>query len=107
MRAIHFAILDKYAPNAAGYFASDGHAAVSVAHLATAHDDVLARPCNPASICVAAALDRNAVVAGIEKAVVDQNIGARFGIASVVVRSEARYVHITNSDVLAKRRVNL
>src|SRR5207237_10306431 len=37
----------------------------------------------------AAGLDRNAVVAGIERTVLNKHVGARFRIAAVVVGSEA------------------
>ena len=41
--------------------------------------------CDAPAIGVAAGLDRDAVVAGVEDAVLDEHVAAGFGIAAVVV----------------------
>ena len=52
-------------------------------------------------------LDRDAVVAGVERAVLDQHVAARLGIAAVVVRAVAADRYAADGDVLAEHRVDL
>src|SRR5207249_3332246 len=71
MRAVHLAILRENVADVARALAAQGHAAVSVLHRAALHDDVLACRMQTAAIRVTAALDRDAVVARIERTAVD------------------------------------
>src|SRR4029079_1102978 len=88
-RAVHAALLREDVPRAAGDLAADDDAAVPVAHVAVADDDVLDRRVQPPSVVVAAGLERDAVVAGVERALLDQHVAARFGVAAVVVGAVA------------------
>ena len=60
-----------------------------------------------AAVVVAARLDRDAVVAGVERAALDQHVAARLGIAAVVVRPVAADRDVAHRDVLAQHRMDL
>lgn len=78
---------------------------VPSSHLAAANNDVLTGHANSPSIGIAAGLDGDAVVAGIEKAVFDQHITTRFEVATVGVGTEALQVHATHRDVFTQHRI--
>src|SRR5262249_733015 len=109
--AVHAAALDEDVSRAARDLAADDDAAVAVLHLAVAHDDVLDRRVDAAAVGVSSRLERDAVVAGVEAAALDQDVAARFGIAPVVVRSvapdrEAADVRAENRMHFPHRRVH-
>ena len=76
VRAVHEAMFDEHIPHPTRNLAANGDTAVSIAHLATADDDVLARASEATAVGIAAALDRDAVVAGIEEGVLDEHVPA-------------------------------
>src|SRR5205085_3409820 len=92
---------------AAGDFAPDGDAAVAVLHAAILYDDVLRRDAQASPVGVAARLDGDAVVARVERAVLDENVFAGLRVAAVVVRAVAANVHAAHGDVRAEDGVNL
>ena len=60
-----------------------------------------------AAVVVAAGLDGDAVVAGVENAILDQHVAARFRIAAVVVGAVAEDIHAADGDVGAENRIDL
>src|SRR6266496_142003 len=58
-------------PDAAGHLAADGHPAVAGGEVAVLDQDPFAGHVHPAAVGVAAGLDRDAVVAGVEGAAAD------------------------------------
>src|SRR5271155_1526645 len=107
MRAVHAAILHQHVTNVARRFAANGDAAVPVLHDTIADDNVLAGNGHAAPVTVASALDGDAVVAGVELAVVDQDVGRGFRIAAVVIRTVTRNLHVTHGDVFRENGVDL
>ena len=103
--AVHFAVLHEKIFVTAGDFATDYYAAVSVEHLAVAHDDVLTGHIPCTTVAVATALDGDAVVAGIEYAVFNQYAVARLGVAAVAVRTVIVKGNATHDQVVAEQRV--
>src|SRR5262249_47540992 len=73
LRTVHPAAIDEDVARTAGNFAADGHAAVSILHDAVTDDDILYRRCKPPAIVVAAGLERDAIIAGVERTFFDQN----------------------------------
>jgi hypothetical protein len=67
---------NKYVPGSPGDFTSDSHPAMPVLHHAIADHDVLDGRVQPPAIVVAPGLERNAVVAGIERTPFDENVAA-------------------------------
>src|SRR5204863_1391747 len=104
-RAVELAVLGEDVARAAADFTADGDAAVAGAHAAAADDDVFHRHVDAAAVGVAAGLQRDAVVAGLEQAVFDQHAAARLGIAAVVIRSLRTDGHTAHGDVGGKRRM--
>ena len=104
--AVHGAIFDEDVAAAAGDFATDDHAAVAVFHGAAAHDDVFRGHVDAAAVAVAAGFDRDAIVAGVEDAVFDEDVAARFRITSVVVGAVGIDRETAHGDVSGKYGVN-
>src|SRR5690606_1964015 len=102
VRAVHAAVLGEDVPRATRDLAADGHAAVTVLHVAVAYDHVLDGGGEPPAILVASRLQRDAVVPRVEVAVLDEHVAARLRIAAVVVRSVALDANSANGDVLAE-----
>ncbi len=73
---------------------------MSVLHFAVADDYVFAGTFPQAAVVVTSALDGDTVVAGVEEAVFDQYSVARFGVASVAVRTVVVDVYATHNHVL-------
>ena len=74
--------------DAAAHLAAAGDAAVAVCESVVADDEVLGRMTGFAqltAIAVAAGFDGDAVVAGVEEAVLDQDVVAVFGVTAIVV----------------------
>jgi len=67
--ALQPAVFGEDIADTAGDFAADGDGSVAVLHGAIANDDVLAGCGNAAAVAIAARLDGDAVVAGIEEAI--------------------------------------
>src|SRR5437764_1232219 len=105
--AVHVAVFGEEVSDAAGDFAADGDAAVPVLHAAALNDYVLRRTIDSTTGGVAARLDGDAVVACVEGAVLDENVRAGFGVAAVVVRAVAAYVHSAHGDVRGEHWMNL
>lgn len=72
---------------ASGDLTADRHSAVPILHLAIADHDVLDGNCHSPAIGIAARLERDAVVTGVEGAFLDEHVGAALRIASVSVRT--------------------
>src|SRR3954447_19409577 len=83
-RAFHQQVLGKDVVHTAGFLAADRESAVAVLHVAVADDDVLAREVAGDAVATAARLERDAVVAGVERAAFDQHVVAALRIAAVV-----------------------
>ena len=96
--AIHIAVLDPEVAEAARYLAAEHHAAVTVLHLTVANVDVLCALAI-ATIVVATALDGNAVVARVERAILCEHIGAALGVAAVAIGTEVVEGHATHCKV--------
>src|SRR5262249_39111666 len=92
--AVHGAFLGEYVADIARALTPHRYAAVPVFHGAVAHHDVLAGRVQTAPVRVAAALDRDAIVARVERAAFDQHIDAGFGVAAIVVRAVAGDGHV-------------
>src|SRR6185437_11276501 len=60
-----------------------------------------------AAILIAPGFDGNAVIAGAEGAVGDQDVAAAFRIAAIIVRPMTVDLDIAHGDVLTKHRVQL
>src|SRR4051794_4458502 len=71
---IHRAVFDKDIANAAAHFAAQHDAAMAIFHFAAANDDVFAGHADAAAIGIAARLDRDAIVASVERAFFDKQI---------------------------------
>src|SRR5438045_7407785 len=99
MRTVHLAIPHEDIAHAAGYFAADTDAAMTVLHTATLNDDVLRRLADTPAIAIAARFDGDAIVPSIERAVSDQNVAGRFRIAAVVVRTVRRNLDVLHGHV--------
>src|SRR6187399_2247266 len=80
---------------------------MAVLHGAVANDDVFDRDVDAPAIIVAAGLQRDAVIAGIERTTFDEDVAARLGIAAVVVRTVTADAHVANRDAAAQDRVDL
>src|SRR5437868_6081442 len=98
MRAAHPAVLHVDVPRIPGNLATDGNAAVSVLHGAVANDQVLRWNTYAAAVAIAAGLDGDAIVSGIEFATLNQNVGAALRIATVVVGPMAIDPYVPHSD---------
>ena len=77
-----------------------------VLHLAIPHNDVLARDVPFAPVFVPSRFNRNAIVSRIETAILYQHVLARFGVASVPVRTAVEYLHAPYNQALAKQRMD-
>ena len=71
---------------------------MSVLHLAITDDDVSGWSLPKTPVVVASALDGDAVVTGVERAVFDDNVLAGFRIAAVAVGTLVPYLHIVDGD---------
>src|SRR5687768_13471526 len=76
---------------------------MTVAHLAIPNDDILARCSEPATVSVSTTFYRDAVIAGVEEAAFDQHVGARLGIAPIIVGAvgidrQSANRHVTRED---------
>src|SRR5215469_3510334 len=85
VRAVHHAALGEDIAHASRHSTADGHATMTVLHTAIADHDVLGWARQAPAVAIASGFDRDAVVAGIKDAVLDQHVDARVGIATVVV----------------------
>ena len=71
---------------------------MSVLHLAVADNDVSGWSLPKSAVVVASALDGDAVVTCVERAVFDDNVLAGFRIAAVAVGTLVPYLHIVDGD---------
>lgn len=104
--AVHLAVLHVQVVVAAGDFAADNYAAVTVLHEAVAHDDVLTGGVPFAPVGITTRLDGDAVVTGIEDTVFYQYVLAGFGVAAVAVGTTVEDVYTAHSEAFAEQRVN-
>src|SRR5580658_6349827 len=81
--AAHHVVVGKYIAHTTGNFASHDDTAMARLHLTIANDDVLGRHTQPPSVIVAAGLDGDAVIAGIENTVLDEHVPAAFRVTTV------------------------
>ncbi len=107
VRAAHHAIVHINVAHPGRNLAPERHPAVSRLHHAFADYDVFRRHRHPPALFVPSALDRDAIVAGIEFAAFDQNILAGFRIAPVVIRAMTRNLHIAHRHIRAQHRMQL
>ena len=99
LRRVHHAVMCKDILAAAGYLRADDHTTVTVFHLAMADDDVLRWHIPFPAVTVAAALDGDTVVAGIEEAVFDEYAIAALGVAAITVGAIIDHLHSADCDV--------
>src|SRR6266540_4066331 len=78
--AVHLAILYENISYSAGAFAPEYHSAVAVFHNAVPDDHVFGRHVDAATIGIATGLDRDTIVACVERGAFRKNIAARFRI---------------------------
>src|SRR3954468_13334452 len=78
---------------------------MAILHAATPNYDILARNARSTSVAATARFYRDTIVAGIERALLDEHVAARFRIAAIVVRPVTSQSDASNSHVLAKHRV--
>ena len=99
LRRVHHTVVGKDATASAADLAAYDDAAMSVLHLAVAYDDVLAGALPEAAVIVASALDGDAVIAGVEVAVLYQHTVARLRVATVTVRPVIIDMYATHGDI--------
>src|SRR5207253_1157870 len=114
IRTVKVAVLGKDVAYAARDLAAHRNTAVAISHLTAANDDVFRRHGHPPPVVIAAGVDRYAVIASSEDAVLDQHVATGFGIATVCVWPSfigrvglALDVHAAHRHVRAKHGVNL
>src|SRR5262245_5762933 len=109
LRAVELTVFSEYVADPGGGFAADRDGAMSVFHVAAANYDVLRRHPDTAAVGIASGFDRDAVVTGVEEAVLDEHVAARFGIAAVSVRAARKHLDVEPSDgnVRAQHRMHL
>src|SRR5579862_8861547 len=98
-------MIHEHVADPARALAAQRHTAVAVLHDAVADHDVLGGLCDAPSVAVAPALDRDAIVAGIELALLDEHVARAFRIAAVVVRPVAVDLHAAHGYVLAEHGI--
>src|SRR5262245_918798 len=84
VRAVHIAVFDEDVAHAARNLAAHHDSAVAVLHHAISDDDIFGRRGDAAPVVVPARFDGDAIVAGVEDAIFDQNILTGFRITPVV-----------------------
>ena len=105
VRAVHAVVFHVHIAYAARNFAADGYATVAVFHAAIPHHDVFAGDVDAASVAIAAALDGDAIVAGIEFATIDQHVGRALRIAAIVVGTVAGDLDVAHGDIPAQHGI--
>ncbi len=97
--------------HAAGALTAAGHAAVAVGKVAVADDEVLAGLAADLAagiaVAVLAGLDGDAVVAGVEAAVLDDHIAGGFGIDAVIVGAVGIDVQAAHQHIFAAQGMDL
>ena len=83
--AVEMTVLRKHVAHAARDFASYGDAAVPIVHPTAANHNIFRAHSDAPPVVIAAGFDGNAVIAGVEQAILNQHVPARFGVAAVVV----------------------
>lgn len=104
--AVHLAVFYIQVAVTAGDFTAYYHTAMAVLHEAIAYDDVFTGYIPLASIGITPGFDGNAVITGIEGAVLDQYVLAGFRITAVSVGAAVEYFYASNGETLAKQRVD-
>ena len=108
--AVEGVVVGKQVLDAAAHLTAAGNAAVAVCEGVVADDEVLGRMTGSAqltAIAVAACLDGDAVVTGVEVAVLDQNVVAVLGVTAVVVVAVGVDGDAAGGKVGAQHRVQL
>src|SRR5262249_40085163 len=101
------ALFEEHIPYSARNHASYGHAPVAVFHLAVSHDDVFTRDTHAPAVAVASGVDGDAVVARVERTILNEHILGRVRIAAVVIRSMTHDLDAANRDVGAEDGIDL
>ena len=96
---VHHAVVRVDVLAATRDFRADDDTAVAVLHLTVADDDVLRRHVTLAAVAVASALDGDAVVAGVEEAVLDQYAVAALRVAAITVGAVVDHLDTADGDV--------
>src|SRR5947209_4938416 len=78
-----------------------------ILHHAALDHDVLARHSHAPPVPITSGLDGDTIVAGIELAALNQNVGAALRIAPVIVGTVTRDLHIAHRYVPAQHRMDL
>src|SRR5215472_896129 len=113
MGAVHATVLGENISHAPGDLAADGHTPVSILHMAALDHDVLAGHGDAPAVGISAGFDRDAIVAGVEVAVLDQHVGAGLRIAairvgsSIVLGAGGGDRHLAHCDIRAQHWMNL
>ena len=66
----------------------------------------LKRSVDTPAVAVAARFDRDAVVAGVEETIFDQDVAGGFGVAAIVVGAVGGDLHAAHGDVLREDGMN-
>ena len=99
MWGVHHAVVGIDILAAAADLRAHDDAAVTVLHLAVADDDVFARHITLTAVAVTAALDSDAVIAGIEIAIFDEHAVTTLRVTSVTVRTVIIDMYATYGDI--------
>ena len=103
---VHMAVLHKHIACSGSDLRAYDHSSVSVFHITVAYNDVLRRPSVGTTVLVASALYGYAVVAGMERAALDEHTVTALRVAAIAVRSLIPYLHVTYRKVLAEQRMD-
>src|SRR6516162_2691594 len=96
---LHCEIFGKDILDAGGEFATKRDTAVPTVHRAVADDVILRRA--KFDVSVFAGLDRDAIVAGVERHTVDEDVIAGLGVEPVVIGADAIGIDIADHDITA------
>ena len=99
LRGVHHTVVGIDVFTTPADFGTDHHTAMPVLHLTVSDDDVLRGHVTLAAITIATALDGDAVVTGIEVAVLNQHAVAALRVAAVTIRTIVDHLHPTDGDI--------
>ena len=78
---------------------------MAILHIAVANDEIAAGNVDAAPVGIASGFNRDAVVARVKGAVFDQDVGAGFGIAAIVIGAVRIDAHAADRDIGAEHGI--
>src|SRR6516164_3538129 len=102
---LHGEIFGKDVLDAGGELAAERDPAMPAVHRTIADDMILCG--TEFGVVVFTGLNRNTIVAGVERHTLDENVIARLGVEPVVVGAEAVGIDATDHDIAASDRMML